>query len=81
MHKAKSIKTWISEFGMEELDWPTQSPDLNPIEHLWDVLEWRLQSRPSRLTSVSDLTNALLEERSKISINTPEPCGKLAQRS
>jgi len=81
VHKAKSIKTWISEFGMEELDWPTQSPDLNPIEHLWDVLEWRLQSRPSRLTSVSDLTNALLEERSKISINTPEPCGKLAQRS
>ncbi|KAK3507610.1 hypothetical protein QTP70_030801, partial [Hemibagrus guttatus] len=68
--KASSIKTWMSEFGVEELDWPAQSPDLNPIEHLWDELERRLRARPSRPTSVPDLTNALLEERSKIPINT-----------
>ncbi|XP_058267614.1 uncharacterized protein arl15b isoform X2 [Hemibagrus wyckioides] len=46
--KARSIKTWMSEFGVEELDCPAQSPDLNPIEHLWDELEWRLPARPSR---------------------------------
>ncbi|KAK3522388.1 hypothetical protein QTP86_008912 [Hemibagrus guttatus] len=46
-HKARSIKTWMSEFGVEELDWPAQSPDLNPIEHLWDELEQRLRARPS----------------------------------
>ncbi|KAK3532248.1 hypothetical protein QTP86_009726 [Hemibagrus guttatus] len=63
VHKARSIKTWMSEFGVEELDWPAQSPDLNPIEHLWDELERRLRARPSRPTSVPDLTNALLEER------------------
>ncbi|KAL7847350.1 hypothetical protein SRHO_G00223300 [Serrasalmus rhombeus] len=54
---------WMSQFGVEELDWPAQSPDLNPIEHLWDELERRLRARPSRPTSVSDLRNALLEER------------------
>ena len=32
VHKARSIKTWMSEFGVEELDWPEKSPDLNPIE-------------------------------------------------
>ncbi|KAK3548195.1 hypothetical protein QTP70_005173 [Hemibagrus guttatus] len=68
--KARSIKTWMSEFGVEELDCPAQSPDLNPIEHLWDELERRLRARPSRPTSVPDLTNVLLEERSKIPINT-----------
>jgi len=62
VHKARSVKTWMSQFGVEELDWPAQSPDLNLIEHLWDELERRLRARHSRPTSVSVLTNALLEE-------------------
>ena len=69
-HKARPIKTWMSKFGLEKLDWPAQSPDLNPIEHLWDELEQRLRARTSRPTSVSDLTNVLLEEWSKNPINT-----------
>ena len=62
MHKARSIQKWFVEIGVEELDWPAQSPDLNPIEHLWDELERRLRARPNRPTSVPDLTNALVAE-------------------
>ncbi|KAI2659461.1 Transposable element Tc1 transposase [Labeo rohita] len=42
VHKARSIKTWMTESSVDELDWPVQSPDFNPTEHLWDELERRL---------------------------------------
>ena len=58
VHKVRSIQKWFVEIGVEELDWSAQSPDRNPIEHLWDELEWQLRARPNRPTSVPDLTNA-----------------------
>ena len=39
VHEARSIQKWFFEIGVEELDWPAQSPDLNPIEQLRDELE------------------------------------------
>ena len=43
------------------IDWPAQSPDLKPIKHHWDELEYRLRARPNR-PSVPDLFNDLVAE-------------------
>ena len=39
VHKVRFIQKWFVEIGVEEHDWPTQSPDLNPIKYVWDELE------------------------------------------
>jgi hypothetical protein len=58
MHKKMSIQKWFVKIGVEKLDWPAKSPDINPIEHLWDELEHQLRTRSNRPTSVPDLTNS-----------------------
>ena len=70
VHKVRSIQKWFAELGVEELDWPAHSPDLNSIEHLWDELERRLRARPNRPTSVPGLTNTLVAEWKPISAAT-----------
>ena len=71
MHKTRYVWKWLVEISVEELDWPEQSPDLNPIEHFWNELERRLRARPNGPTSVLDLTNALV----------PTSTGKPPQKS
>ena len=38
-----------------QLPWPARSPDLSPIEHVWDMMKWELTLSPESAATIAKL--------------------------
>ena len=73
-HTNKVVAKWLKNNKVKELEWPSQSPDFNPIEDFWAELKERVRARrPTNLTRLHQLCQ---EEWATIH---PAYCGKLVE--
>lgn len=66
-HTSKKAKQCFKENRIEVMEWPPQSPDLNPIEHLWSHLKRRLAGYENPPTSMRELWDRVQVEWEAIS--------------
>ncbi|KAK3567068.1 hypothetical protein QTP86_009264 [Hemibagrus guttatus] len=71
-HTSKSTSEWLKKNKMKTLEWPSQSPDLNPIEMLWHDLKKVVHAR--KPSNVAELQQFCKDEWAKI---PPQRCNRL----
>ncbi len=52
------------------MDWPSMSPDLNPIEHLWGILKQK--GEESKVSNIHQLHDVVMEEWKRTLLATCE---------
>lgn len=75
-HKSRLVMNWIEGVGIQLLDWPAYSPDLNPIEHIWVCLKRKLADYETTPESMHELWVRIEKEWESI---TPDLCRHLIE--
>ena len=75
-HMSKKTTMWLESNSIKVMQWPGQSPDLNPIEHLWHHLKMWL----SQYSMIAKSRDELLKRcEAEWKVITPETCRMLIE--
>ncbi len=65
-HTSKATVGFLKKNRVKVIQWPSMSPDLNPIEHLWGILKRQVEHHSP--SSIQSLKEVILEEWKKIDL-------------
>ena len=69
-HTSKTTIALLKRLRVKVIDWPSMSPDLNPIEHLWGILKRKVEVR--KVSNICQLRDVIMEEWKSIPVATCE---------
>ncbi|GFU72778.1 retrovirus-related Pol polyprotein from transposon TNT 1-94 [Trichonephila clavipes] len=61
-HRTLTVEELLESEAITRMNWPAYSPDLNPIEHVWDALGRRIAARLHHPEYTQQLKQMLIEE-------------------
>ncbi|GFV44615.1 transposable element Tcb2 transposase [Trichonephila clavipes] len=61
-HQTLAVEEVLESEDISRMDWPAYSPDLKPIEHMWDALGRRIATRLHHPENTQQLKQILIEE-------------------
>ncbi|GBO09335.1 hypothetical protein AVEN_186502-1 [Araneus ventricosus] len=65
-HRVLLVDEFLESEDIHRMDWPDRSPDLNPIEHVWDVLGRAIATRNPPPRTIQKMKRPLLNEWEKL---------------
>ena len=75
-HTSKKAQAWFKDHDFDVMKWPAQSPDLNPIEHLWHHIKKKLGQYEEPPSGVHELWERVQAEWDRIEL---EVCQNLIE--
>ena len=61
-HSARATRQYLATNNVHVIDWPARSPDLNPTEHIWDLLDKRLRNVQNHPQTVAELRQEVVRQ-------------------
>ena len=58
-HRSRTVTAYLQNEAMTSVPWPAMNPDLNPIEHIWDMLGRHMHARELPVQAIRQLEAAL----------------------
>ena len=61
-HRARIVQHFLQQEAVQTIPWPAMSPDMNPIEHVWDFIGRKINQRNPKCQNIDELRTAILQE-------------------